>query len=44
MINPDLYPLCAAGVTLVLFLLWLWWPSRSKKKSPGEWPDDIEYR
>lgn len=44
MINPDLYPLCAAGVTLVLFLLWLWWRSRRDQKPRGEWPEDIEYR
>lgn len=47
MINPDLYPLCAACVTFVLFILLMLiqlWRSRRNQKAPGEWPDDIEYR
>lgn len=46
MINPDLYPLAAAGVLLVLFLVSIAWLSRRRKSQQAKsgWPDDIEYR
>lgn len=41
MITPELYPLCAAGVTLVLFLVLLSWLNRREKarKAASEWPE-----
>lgn len=46
MINPDLYPLAAAGVLLVLFVaaMVLLARRRKSKQAKGAWPDDIEYR
>lgn len=41
MITPELYPLCAAGVTLACFLVLLAWLNRREKarKAAAEWPE-----